>query len=118
MIYPVFPMKFATLLFVLTLACALQRAAADESFQGAVQRSAAVHPSLYSFSDLYRLAVASAVPGGPLLQPGDAPVRTAVAAPAAQFAISDVREPQLGALLLSGLALALWVARRRLGYAF
>jgi hypothetical protein len=57
----------------------------------------------------------------PALAPSDPPVRLAVAAPAAEpegaFSTASATEPR-GWLLLSGLALALWVARRRLGHSF
>lgn len=77
--------------------------------------------SLYSFSDLYRLAAgaeyAAPVPRGLAI-----PVAASVAAAAAPaqppyvFSIAAMPEPQRGLLLLSGLAAAAWVARRRLGY--
>ena len=111
-------MKFPRLLFAIALSCAVQPAASEESFQGALQRGIAAHPSLYSFTDLYRLAAAEPMAGFSIVQANEAPVRTAVAPPSAQFAISEVREPQRGLLLLSGLMLAVWVARRRLGYTF
>jgi hypothetical protein len=78
---------------------------------------------LYSFADLYRLTV-----GEPVL-PAAAPqaanvsfhVRAAselpvVAASPYLFSIGAVAAPSGGLLLLVGLAAALWVARRRLGY--
>jgi hypothetical protein len=46
----------------------------------------------------------------------DAPMRVATAPASAQFSVAEAREPQLGLLLLSGFAAAVWVARRRLGY--
>lgn len=101
------------------LLCAAPLAGGDDSFQGALQRGAAVHPSQYSFADLYRVTVAG--PVAPLLAPSapaETAVRVATALPAPQFSIAEVREPQLGLLLLSGIALAIWVARRRLGYGF
>jgi hypothetical protein len=111
-------MKFATLLFAAALCCALQPAAGQESFQGSLQRGGAAHPSLYSFSDLHRLAVSGAAAGLPIVPASEAPIRTAVTQPTAQFSVSDAPEPRRGLLLFSGLALAMWVARRRLGYAF
>jgi hypothetical protein len=118
-------MRLPTLLLSLFLLAAAPAGAADESFHGAVQRSAAVQPAQHSFSDLYRLALAApgAVPlagagAAPLAGPaGEAPVRTATAHAPAQFSVSEAAEPRLGLLLLSGLAAATWVARRRLGYA-
>jgi hypothetical protein len=73
---------------------------------------------LYSFADLYRVTVeASALPAESQFS-----VRTiaagAATAPAAAyvFSIGRMAQPQGGLLLLAGLAAALWVARRRLGY--
>ena len=110
------------LLLVWFLACAAQPAAgAEESFQGALQPGAAPHPSQYSFADIYRLTLSGPAPAGfRLIAANDSPVRVAVtqAAPAAQFSIGAVPEPQLWMLLLSGFAAAAWVARRRLGYSF
>jgi MYXO-CTERM domain-containing protein len=112
-------MKFPTLLLTLALFCAAQPAiGAEESFQGTLQRGSAPHPSLYSFSDLYRLALSGPAGALSVVPASDAPIRIAAGQPAPQFAISDMPEPQQGALLLAGLALALWVARRRLGYGF
>jgi hypothetical protein len=87
---------------------------------------------LYSFADLYRLTTGAVeLP----LRPGAAPaaqptaaqqfqIRTVAGeAPAAAqpspyvFSIDRAAKPQGGPLLLAGLAAALWVARRRLGYA-
>ena len=74
------------------------------------------HAALYSFSDVYRLTVA-----GPALaeapQAAEYSVRVAAGEPQAAgyvFSIAAVKEPQRWLLLLSGLALAGWVARRRL----
>jgi MYXO-CTERM domain-containing protein len=46
----------------------------------------------------------------------EAPVRAAAVPLPAQFSVGDAPKPELGLLLLSGLAAAVWVARRRLGY--
>ena len=110
-------MRTTAFLLLLAIGCAAQAAAGAESFQGALQRAGEVHPSQYSFSDLYRLAVAGPSNALMLAAANESTVRIATAQPAAQFSISEAPEPQLGALLLSGVALALWVARRRLGYA-
>jgi hypothetical protein len=110
-------MKFPTLLLVVALSCAARPAASEDSFQGTLHHAAVTHPSLYSFADLYRLTVTGPAGGFALLPAADVPVRTAIVQAPAQFAISDRSEPQLGLLLLSGVALAVWVARRRLGYA-
>jgi hypothetical protein len=51
--------------------------------------------------------------------PAETTVRVAASTQApAQFAVAEVREPRLWMLLLAGVAAAVWVARRRLGYAF
>ena len=102
-------------------AAAAAAAATEESFQGALHRAAAAPQSQYSFADVYRLTVSGpALAEFPLIPANDAPIRVAVTqAPApAQFSIGAVPEPQRWLLLLSGLALAAWVARRRLGYSF
>jgi hypothetical protein len=97
--------------------CASLAGAADDSFQGSLQRSAAVHPSQYSFADLYRATLAGpAASLFPLASAQDGPVRVATGQAQVQFSVSEPREPQLGLLLLSGIAAAMWVARRRLGY--
>jgi hypothetical protein len=106
-------MKSLTLLFLGIALAAGNAAAADSSFQ---QRAAA-HPALYSFVDVFRLTV-SPMPGPSPEQAGEAPIR--VAAPQAQpslearFSVSSVRRPDKWLLLLAGLALAGWVAHRRL----
>ncbi|HXI37050.1 MAG TPA: hypothetical protein VNH80_09070 [Burkholderiales bacterium] len=105
--------------------------------------AAAADPSLTSFADLYRLTVsgAQAAPAAATLAAAPAeldgraeaalrpvsteapPARTAftVAAPPQlagyAFSIGAVPQPQRWLLLLSGLAAAAWVARRRL-YSF
>lgn len=117
-------MKFLKPLFAVAAVIFLsgaQAATTEESFQGALHRGAAAHPSQYSFADVYRLTVSGpALAGFPLVPANDTPIRVAVTqAPApAQFSIATVPEPELWLLLLSGLALAAWVARRRLGYSF
>jgi hypothetical protein len=97
--------------------CCSQAAAGEDSFQGALSRAAAVHPSQYSFTELYRATVggppAAAFPSAPA---PDAPIRVASVQPTAQFSISEAREPRLALLVLSGVAAAVWVARRRLGF--
>ena len=117
-------MKILTpLLAVLVLACGAQAAAAsvaEESFQNALHRGAAVHPSQYSFADVCRLTVAGpALAGFPLVAASDSPIRVAATAPAApaQFSVRAAPEGQWW-LLLSGLMAAAWVARRRLEVSF
>jgi hypothetical protein len=111
-------MRFAkTLTAVLLFVCAGEAAATDDSFQGSLQRSVAVHPSQYSFADLYRVTVAGPAANlFPVLPLQEGPVRVAAGQVPVQFSVSEQREPRLGLLLLSGIAAAMWVARRRLGY--
>jgi hypothetical protein len=75
-------------------------------------------PALYSFVDVYRLTVAGAMAGFPLLEnAADAPIRVAVAHGAgaeSSFSVAAVPQPDKWLLLLAGLALAGWVAHRRL----
>jgi hypothetical protein len=112
-------MRLPTLIASLAFACAAQGAPGDESFHGAQSRGPAPAPSQYSFAELYRLAVAG--PASPALfsvPAADAPVRAAAGPAPAQFSVADAPKPELGLLLLSGFAAAVWVARRRLGYGF
>ncbi|HEX6267657.1 MAG TPA: hypothetical protein VFZ81_12265 [Burkholderiales bacterium] len=117
-------MKFLKPLFAIAAVvffCGAQAATPEESFQGALQRGMTAHPSQYSFADIYRLTVSGpALGGSPLVPAYDTTIRIAVTrAPApAQFSVAAVPPPQTWLLLLSGLALAAWVARRRLGYSF
>ena len=91
------------------------------------------HASLYSFSDVFRLTAGSMplaeyplapVQGIPVAFPVSATPAPSHPAPAAQgepeyrFSIGTVPEPRRWLLILSGLALAGWVARRRLGHSF
>jgi len=79
-------------------------------------------PQLYSFNDLYRVTVSSASYAAPRAPVGaEQPVRVAVveAAPAEprfSFTVRQLPAPQHWLLLLAGLALAGWVAHRRLSY--
>ena len=113
-------MRLAKLIVGLFLICAAFAAAGQDTFQGAFGRAVAANPSQYSFVDVYRLALAG--PGAAGLAPASAAestVRVAASVPPApQFAVAEAREPRLWMLLLAGLAAAVWVARRRLGYAF
>jgi hypothetical protein len=105
---------------------------------GTAAGTAAAEPATLSFADVYRLTVAGplaaeSAPGAgsnpsealpPRVAEGEGYVFTVVAArtgggrpPAAyQFSVGALPEPQHWLLLLSGLALAAWVARRRLFY--
>jgi hypothetical protein len=118
-------MRFPQILVALSLLSAALVASGQESFQSALQRGSAAAPAQhafaaqYSFADIYRLAVAApAAAGLPSAPAGDTPIRVAATQAPAQFSIAEVREPQLWVLLLAGLAAAVWVARRRLGYGF
>ncbi len=97
---------------------------AADSFQDTLRSNASpTHPSLYSFADVYRFTVSGAAAGGALVMPStDAAIRVAASQPAAQpelqFSVVSIPEPERWLLLLSGLLLATWVARRRLGYFF
>jgi hypothetical protein len=80
---------------------------------------AATHPALYSFVDVYRLTVSGAATAFPPVEGAvDAPMRVAVAAPSAgaelRFLVSSVPQPDKWLLLLAGVALAGWVAHRRM----
>jgi len=79
-------------------------------------------PELYSFNDLYRVTVSNTSYGSPR-QPAsvEQPVRVAVveAAPAEprfSFTVRQLPAPERWLLALAGLALAGWVAHRRLSY--
>lgn len=108
-----------TLFIGLALAGAAGAAAAEPgSFHAATQGALAPHPALYSFVDVYRLTVAGAVAGLPLVETApDAPIRIAVAqgaAAEARFSVGATPQPDTWLLLLAGLAFAGWVAHRRL----
>ena len=96
-------------------------AAADFSAFSSVV-PAATPPGLYSFADVYRLTVNGAGPAlAGIEAAGEAPIR--VAAPQAagtepRFSIAPVREPERWLLFLAGLALAGWVAHRRLTHPY
>ena len=100
------------------LALAGSAAAEPASFHAATSGASAAHPALYSFADLYRLAVSGPGGGLPAFEAaGGAPIR--VAAPQSQpadprFSVSPVPQPDQWLLLLAGVALAGWVAHRRL----
>lgn len=106
-----------TLLIGLVFAAGIA-AAEESSFYSATHAAAPPHPALYSFADLYRVAVAGSGGGLPALEAAaQAPIR--VAAPQSQpaeprFSVSAVPQPDKWLLLLAGLALAGWVAHRRL----
>jgi hypothetical protein len=92
--------------------------AEPSSFQSAAVNPPPPHPALYSFVDVYRLTVAGAMAGLPLVENAtDAPIRVAVAqGPGAEprFSVASMPPPDKWLLVLAGLALAGWVAHRRL----
>jgi hypothetical protein len=96
-------------------------AAPPDTFHSGTSAAAPAHPALYSFSDVYRLTVGGPMAGvAPLDTAPDAPIRVAVtqAQPAeARFTITHVPQPDKWLLVLAGLALAGWVAHRRLVHA-
>jgi MYXO-CTERM domain-containing protein len=109
-------MRFPSFLVAVLVCCAAQAAPGDDSFQGALARGAAPYASQLSFVELYRLTLAGPATGLPAAPALDAPVRVSAWQAPAQFSVADTPKPQLWLLLLSGLAAAVWVARRRLGY--
>jgi hypothetical protein len=102
--------------------CVFPAAAQPSSFESAAVQFAngapPPHPALYSFVDVYRLTVAGAMAAFPALEnTADAPIRVSVAqGPGAEprFSVASVPQPDKWLLLLTGLALAGWVAHRRL----
>lgn len=104
----------------IVFAVAVGQAAGNASFQESAHPAPPAHPALYSFADIYRLTAGGApLPGVPA---ADAAIRVAALQPAPspelQFSVVRMPEPRGWMLLLAGLALAGWVARRRLGYSF
>jgi len=86
---------------------------AAEGLSGAPQ----THPALYSFVDVYRLTVAGAIAGLPSSDGAPDAVRVASAPTQLsepRFSISPLPRPDKWLLILAGLALAGWVAHRRL----
>ena len=92
-------------------------------FAGGVDAAAqpSADPSLYSFSDLCRLTAEGEAPASPpALQAQGIPVSLSMT-PGPQkaayvFSTGSIPQPGRWPLMLSGLAAAAWVARRRLGY--
>lgn len=103
---------------LLLLGLALVAASAVAADSGLQQR-APTHPAMYSFVDVFRLTVGGPIGGAAGIDSAsEAPIRVAApqvqAAAEPRFAISSVRQPDKWLLVLAGLALAGWVAHRRL----
>lgn len=103
------------------LCCAAAFAAGAHATIQSPAQVAYGHPSLYSFSDLYRLTVNGETPepsGVSFFNSEPQQVRVATAqaaaAPEVRFSITPVPGPGRWMLLLAGLAAAAWVAHRRL----
>jgi hypothetical protein len=109
-----------TLLLPLVTLAAPPALAADQpllAFEAA--SPAATHPSLYSFADVYRLAVAREPFVGFGFAAPDTQIRVAAAAaanaaPELRFSVSGPRDDGRWGLLLAGLFTCAWVAHRRL----
>jgi len=113
-------MKSLALLFLSVAVTASPPAAAEPALTTQlVAAPAAVPPALYSFSDVYRLTVSRAAVGQPQTQAGgEAPIRVSVVSATAEprFTVRQFPAPARWLLALAGLALAGWVAHRRLSY--
>jgi hypothetical protein len=112
------PVLLVCLMFAAATLVSTVPAAEPSSFQSVAVNPPPPHPALYSFVDVYRLTVAGAMAGFPALEnAADAPIRVAVTqSPGAEprFSIGAMPQPDKWLLLLAGLALAGWVAHRRL----
>lgn len=107
-------------LFLIAAVLAGPAAAAEPLPAPFIAAPAAVQPALYSFVDVYRLTVGRTPVGVPQPQAGaEAPIRVAVVEASAvepYFSVRQFPAPERWLLLLAGLALAGWVAHRRLSY--
>jgi hypothetical protein len=95
-------------------------AAQPDTFHSGASAAPPAQPALYSFSDVYRLTVGGPMAGAqPVDTAPDAPIRVALAPVAAEarFTITHVPQPDKWLLVLAGIALAGWVAHRRLVHA-
>jgi hypothetical protein len=104
-------MKLLALLTILAALAGAPRAAAQASAQAPLP----VHPELYSFADVYRLAVGEAAQADESFAAG--PRRVSIApheAAGPRFSVHRAGAVEPWLLLLSGLAAAGWVAHRRL----
>jgi hypothetical protein len=111
-----------TLLIGLLLVSTSALAATEpSSFESETVALPPTHPAMYSFVDVYHLTVAGPMAGSPALDSAlETPIRVAAGATqlAAEprFSISPGRQPDKWLLLIAGLALAGWVAHRRLAH--
>jgi hypothetical protein len=109
--------RLITLSLTAAFAACGSAAAQPDPFQSIDARLPA-HPALYSFVDVYRLTVSGPIAG---LPGGDAapqaPLRVAVTQTQPsepRFSIGAVPRPDKWLLIFAGVALAGWVAHRRL----
>ena len=110
-------MKARTFVFIALVGVAAVAVADPRPFQPS--SAAPAHPALYSFADVYRLTVAGTLAGAMFAEaPADA-IRVAAQAqpPAPRFSVEPPHNHDTWLLLLAGLALAGWVAHRRLVHA-
>ena len=112
-----------TLLIGLLLASTGALAATEpSSFESETVAMPPTQPAMYSFVAVYHLTVAGPMAGGlPALDSAlETPIRVAAGATqlAAEprFSIAPGRQPDKWLLLIAGLALAGWVAHRRLAH--
>ena len=107
-----------SLLIGLAFGLAAQAAPGSENAFQPAGAALSAHPELYSFADVYRLTVGGPVSGPLAIDAApEAPVRVAVAqAPPAEprFTVTPLPQPDQWLLVVAGLALAGWVAHRRL----
>ncbi|HZM33885.1 MAG TPA: hypothetical protein VFC18_05255 [Burkholderiales bacterium] len=111
-------LKRALLVFAFLASGALAGPAAE--LETGAQAPLPPHPELYSFADIYRLAVYAPTLPAPASEP--LPVRFAVAPGATlsagpRFSVSAISQREGWMLLVAGLAATGWVAHRRLANA-
>ncbi len=109
-------------LIALAFPFAVAAAAAEPgSLDAGAHAAPGAQSAMYSFADVYRLTVGGPMAGVPGLEPApDAPLRVAAAQaqPAEpRFVVRRLPQPDKWLLIVAGLALAGWVAHRRLVHA-
>jgi hypothetical protein len=111
--------SLAVLLAVVAFSGSLAAAELAEP-QPLIAAPGAVPAALYSFADVYRLTVGRAPIGLPQPQrDAEAAIRVAIVERVADepsFAVRQIPGADRWLLVLAGLALAAWVAHRRLSY--